>query len=58
MSETKSGGKTVGGSENFAIIPKFLYGSEIFTLRKYRYVCEIFAMCNSGIFFKYIYKIK
>ena len=40
MSETKSGGKTVGDSENFR------YHSEIFAIiAKFRYVYEIFAMC-------------
>ena len=41
MSETKLEAKQWGHSENFR------YHSEILTLRKFRNVCEIFAMSNS-----------
>ena len=45
MSETKSGGKIVGGSENFRY-----HGKNFATIAKFCYVCEIFAMRNSEIF--------
>ena len=52
MSETKSGDKRVGHSENFH------YHSENFaTIAKFRYVCEIFAMSNRDFFLKKINKI-
>ena len=54
MNETKFGGKIVGHSENFLY---FRYDSENHCVRKFRMVCEIFAMCNSE-FFSFFEKTK
>ena len=55
MSETKSEGKIVGHSENFATVAKFCYGSENLYSENFA-MCAKFSLCVIEKFFFFFEK--